>query len=84
MTVLASHFSLSVHLVVVPVHNFKSCACARIMGVNPAKIPYLKRAAGLFGPVGEDEIEQRGELIKAVRTDFKLVAEIPAHRGLRL
>ena len=58
--------------------------CARIMGINPLKIPYLRSAAGLLGPVDEDKIEQRGELIKAVRADFKLVEEIPAHRGLRL
>jgi uncharacterized protein (DUF362 family) len=58
--------------------------CARIMGVDPLKIPYLKRASRVLGPVGEDEIEQRGEIIKAVRTDFKLMKEIPAHRGLRL
>ena len=58
--------------------------CARIMGINPAKIPYLKSASGLLGPVEEDEIEQRGEFLQAVRTDFKLVDEIQAHQGLRL
>lgn len=58
--------------------------CARIMGINPTKVPYLKSASGFLGPVEEDEIEQRGESIKAVRTDFKLLDEIPAHQGLRL
>jgi len=58
--------------------------CARIMGINPTKIPYLNSAAGLLGPVKEDDIEQRGEVIQAVRTDFKLVGEIPAHQNLRL
>jgi uncharacterized protein (DUF362 family) len=58
--------------------------CARIMGINPSKVPYLKRASGFLGPVQEGEIEQRGETIQAVRTDFKLVDDIPAHQGLRL
>ncbi|MFC2164258.1 DUF362 domain-containing protein [Acidobacteriota bacterium] len=58
--------------------------CARIMGLNPKKIPYLNSASGLLGPVEEDDIEQRGEVIRAVRTNFKLVKEIPAHQGLRL
>jgi len=58
--------------------------CARIMGINPTKIQYLKGAPGLLGPVEEEDIEQRGEAIAAVRTDFRLVDEIPAHRGLRL
>jgi len=57
--------------------------CARIMGIDPGKIPYLEGAAGLLGPVTEEEIEQRGELIKTVRTDFELMEDIPAHRGLR-
>jgi uncharacterized protein (DUF362 family) len=58
--------------------------CARIMGINPMKIPYLKSAAGLLGPVEEKKIEQRGEVIQAVRTDFKLVDDIPALQSLRL
>jgi len=58
--------------------------CARIMGINPKKIPYLNSASELFGPVKEDEIEQRGEVIQAVRTNFQLVEKIPAHQGLRL
>jgi uncharacterized protein (DUF362 family) len=58
--------------------------CARIMGINPKKIPYLNRASGLLGPVEEEEIEQRGDVIQAVRTNFQLLEEIPAHQGLRL
>ncbi len=66
--------------------NFPSvdATCARIMGINPEKIPYLKSASGFLGPIDEDEIEQRGEAIHTVRTNFKLVDEIPAHQGLRL
>jgi len=58
--------------------------CARIMGVNPYNIAYLKYASGRIGSINEGNIEQRGENIIAVRKDFKLLDNIPAHRGLRL
>lgn len=57
--------------------------CARIMGINPRRVPYLAEAWRL-GPVSEKEIVQVGENLAAVRTDFKLLEIIPAHRGLRL
>jgi uncharacterized protein (DUF362 family) len=47
---------------------------ARIMGFDPARVAYLQRAAGVLGPVGERDIEQRGETIASVRTPFKTVA----------
>jgi uncharacterized protein (DUF362 family) len=58
--------------------------CARIMGINPLKIPYLKKASGWLGPVQEALIAQRGESIAAVRNDFHLLKKIPAHKDLRL
>jgi uncharacterized protein (DUF362 family) len=58
--------------------------CARIMGINPHNIAYLKYASGRIGSINEANIEQRGENIIAVRKDFKLLDSIPAHRGLRL
>jgi uncharacterized protein (DUF362 family) len=58
--------------------------CARIMGINPEKIPYLKRASGSLGTIRESNITQRGENIASVRKDFKLLDFIPAHRGLRM
>ena len=58
--------------------------CARIMGINPHNVAYLKYAAGRIGSINEANIEQRGENIVAVRKDFKLLDSIPAHRGLRL
>jgi uncharacterized protein (DUF362 family) len=57
--------------------------CARIMGVNPVKVSHLA-AAKKIGPIREALIDQRGETIQSVRTDFELIEMIEAHRGLRL
>ena len=57
---------------------------ARIMGIDPYKVAYLKAASSRLGPIKEKYIEQRGELINAVRKNFKLREDIPAQRGLRL
>jgi len=54
--------------------------CCRIMGIDPQKIDYLAMAATL-GHVHADRIEQRGETIASVRTNFAL---LDAFRGLRL
>lgn len=59
-------------------------SCARIMGINPHKIPHLSYASGRIGSIHEASIEQRGENIYAVRKDFKLLENISAHKGLRL
>ena len=58
--------------------------CARIMGINPAKIPYLKHASGRIGAISESNIEQRGENITSVKKQFKLLDYIPAQKRLRL
>lgn len=58
--------------------------CCRIMGIDPYKVSYLERADNWLGPIGEGSIEQRGERIASVRTNFHLLDEIPAHRGIRL
>ena len=58
--------------------------CCRIMGLDPYKVSYLERADNWLGPIGEGSIEQRGESIASVRTNFKLVDRIPAHQGIRL
>lgn len=57
---------------------------ARVMGIDPWKIGYLKRSSGRLGSVGEKAIEQRGEAIAAVRRDFMLLDHIPAQKNLRL
>ncbi len=46
---------------------------ARVMGVRPEAVEYLRRAAGWLGPVGENAIEQRGETIASVRRPFQLL-----------
>jgi uncharacterized protein (DUF362 family) len=48
--------------------------CCRIMGIDPEKIDYLGLAATL-GHVHADRIDQRGETIASVRTNFELVKE---------
>jgi uncharacterized protein (DUF362 family) len=57
---------------------------ARIMGIDPQKIPYLMAAADQLGPIREYAIRQRGETIASVRTTFALVEKIHAQRGIRL
>lgn len=57
----------------------------RVMGVDPARIPYLYHAERLsLGPVQAAGIEQRGETVAAVRKNFRLIDAIPAQRGIRL
>ncbi|MBP2673258.1 MAG: hypothetical protein H6Q84_98 [Deltaproteobacteria bacterium] len=57
--------------------------CARVMGIDPGKIPYLAEASGRLGPTAEILVRQRGERVASVRTDFRLEERIPAQRGLR-
>ncbi len=54
--------------------------CCRIMGIDPEKVEYLRMAAGL-GHVRGSRIQQRGESIASVRTNFALIDEF---KGLRL
>jgi len=58
--------------------------CARIMGIDPHRVRYLAEASRRLGPIHAAEIVQVGEPVASVRTDFKLLDHIPAHRGLRL
>lgn len=55
--------------------------CCRIMGIDPSKVEYLRMAADNLGNVEESRIEQRGESVRDVRTNFAL---IDSFRGLRL
>ncbi len=57
---------------------------ARVMGIDPHRVFYLSNADQWLGPIQEERIEQRGETIASVRTDFALVDEIPVHQGIRL
>jgi len=57
---------------------------ARIMGIDPAKVPYLKKADPWLGPIKDDSIKQLGESIRSVRKNFVLLDHIPSQRGIRL
>jgi uncharacterized protein (DUF362 family) len=54
--------------------------CCRIMGIDPEKLTYLRMAAEL-GHVHPERIDQRGETVASVRTNFALMNE---YRDLRL
>ncbi len=54
--------------------------CARIMGLVPDRIDYLKRAALLLGNMQEEKVEQVGESITSMQTPFEL---LPAFQRLR-
>ena len=58
--------------------------CCRIMGIDPYRVSYLERADNWLGPISETAIQQRGEAIASVQTNFGLIEQIPAHRGIRL
>ncbi len=47
--------------------------CARVMGLRPERIPYLKEAALLLGHLKDDRIQQIGEGIAAVQTPFAVL-----------
>jgi uncharacterized protein (DUF362 family) len=46
---------------------------ARLMAINPAKVPHLALAAGLLGPIAERHITQRGEPIAPLVRKFELL-----------
>ena len=54
--------------------------CARIMGIDPEKMDYLRMAANV-GHIHPERIEQRGETIASVHTNFALMEE---YKYLRL
>lgn len=58
--------------------------CARIMGIDPGKVPYLRNADPWLGPIKDDSIKQLGESIRSVKTNFLLLDHIPSQRGIRL
>ncbi|MFP5258439.1 MAG: DUF362 domain-containing protein [Acidobacteriota bacterium] len=58
--------------------------CCRIMGIDPRRIAYLKRADGKLGSIRPSEIEQRGENPAGLRRDFVLLDYVPAQQGIRL
>ena len=55
--------------------------CARLMGLDPTRVSYLRGASGWLGPILEEHVEQRGERIDALRTTFE-VLDLPHLAGL--
>ncbi|MEZ5319347.1 MAG: DUF362 domain-containing protein [Vicinamibacterales bacterium] len=47
--------------------------CARLMGLEPMRVPYLEAAARYLGQVDATRIDQRGERVDRYRTPFDLV-----------
>lgn len=56
--------------------------CARIMGLEPARVSYLALAAGLLGPLEDAQIRQRGERWEPLVSPFE-VLDLPHLRNLR-
>jgi uncharacterized protein (DUF362 family) len=50
--------------------------CARIIGLDPDKVPYLSIASQFLGNVSDDHIEQRGERPSRYRTRFDVIESI--------
>jgi uncharacterized protein (DUF362 family) len=57
---------------------------ARVMGVDPLKVPYLALANNWLGAVQDESIAQRGEAWRDMQTDFQLREDIEAQQGIRL
>lgn len=54
--------------------------CARLMGLRPERVAYLKEAAAFLGNIDESRVVQRGEPIGRFRSAFELIESM---RGLR-
>lgn len=54
---------------------------ARIIGLNPAKVPYLSLASEFLGNVSEQRIDQRGESLARYRTQFDVIQPIQRMRA---
>ena len=58
-----------------------SPSCARIIGFDAARIPYLAQASEYLGNLDASRIDQRGESIARYRTRFEVVEQF---RGLQV
>jgi uncharacterized protein (DUF362 family) len=54
--------------------------CARVIGLDPARIVYLDAAGHYLGNTSERRIDQRGENPARYRTDFAVVESMQAVR----
>jgi len=55
--------------------------CARVIGLDPAKVPYLAIASRFMGNVSEERIEQRGESPTRYHTAFAVTESIQKMRA---
>jgi uncharacterized protein (DUF362 family) len=58
--------------------------CARIMGINPERVPALRFAQAAGYSIAANDIAQLGESIASTQKPFKLLPQIPAQKDLRL
>lgn len=56
---------------------------ARLMKINPWRVPYLAAASGRLGAIAEGHITQRGETIASLAQPFQLL-DHPSFAGLRM
>jgi uncharacterized protein (DUF362 family) len=56
--------------------------CARLMGIDPWRVSYLRAASGLLGPIAESHIAQRGENLASLIQPFELL-DHPSMASLR-
>jgi uncharacterized protein (DUF362 family) len=54
--------------------------CARVMGLDPAKIPYLASASEFLGNLDTRRIDQRGEQLSRYQTRFKVLEQFNSLR----
>jgi uncharacterized protein (DUF362 family) len=54
--------------------------CARIIGLDPAKMPYLSVASRFLGNIDEGKIDQLGEGAARYRTQFDVVDQVKRFR----
>lgn len=55
--------------------------CCRIMGIDPSRVRYLQMAADVLGVIEQARVEQRGEPIRDVRTNFQLIHNFESLRA---
>jgi len=55
--------------------------CARLIGLEPRKMPYLSVASRFLGIIDEGRIEQRGERLERYRTRFDVIPSIERMRA---
>ena len=47
--------------------------CARVIGLDPARMPYLSIASQFLGNIADNRVEQRGEPVARYRTRFDVL-----------